>query len=162
MVTIFALAQEGGQGPLWVKSRHSRRKKPCLLYSQKQTCVVQLRMSAKGQKRTSRPSFDPLVSTILHRLRRGNAESLRGLEVEEQLDFACLLHRQVGGFLALENTADVPPTEAGGICAPASIASQAACCHELVIVINRRDRIAARQCSQLFDAVIKEYIRAYD
>jgi hypothetical protein len=64
---------------------------------------------AFGGKADMRPSFDHLVSAILHRLRHGNAERLRGLEVEEQLDSACLLHRQVGGFLALENTADVPP-----------------------------------------------------
>jgi len=51
----------------------------------------------------------------LHGLRDVNAKRLRGLEVEEQLDFACLLHRQVGGLLALENTANVPASEAVGI-----------------------------------------------
>src|SRR5262249_39772254 len=35
--------------PLWVKSRHVRRKKPCPLYPRKRTCAVQLRMSAKAQ-----------------------------------------------------------------------------------------------------------------
>src|SRR5262249_25535252 len=37
---------------LWVKSRHSQRNKACPLYPRKRTCAVQLRMSAKGQKRT--------------------------------------------------------------------------------------------------------------
>jgi hypothetical protein len=40
--------------PLWVKSRHVRRKKPCPLYPRKRTCAVQLVMSALCQKRTSR------------------------------------------------------------------------------------------------------------
>src|SRR4029453_8182760 len=99
------------------------RRSPCPLYPRKQTCGVHSLMSAMGQKRLSRLSFDHLVGAILHRLRHGNAERLRGLEVEEQLDFACLLHRQVGGFLALENTADVPASEAVGIYDAASIAS---------------------------------------
>src|SRR5262249_58493211 len=41
--------------PLWVKSRHSRRKKSCPLYPRKRTCAVQLGMSAMGQKRTLPP-----------------------------------------------------------------------------------------------------------
>ena len=74
-------------------------------------------MSALGQKRTRAAQqrgslFDHLVGAILHGLRDVNAKRLRGLEVEEQLDFACLLHRQVGGLLALENTANVPASEA--------------------------------------------------
>ncbi len=46
--------------PLWVKSRHSRRKKSCPFYPRKRTCAVQLRMSALGQKRTSWQSGCPL------------------------------------------------------------------------------------------------------
>jgi len=42
--------------PLWVKSRHSHRKKPCPLYPQKRTCAAQLEMSALGQWRTSETS----------------------------------------------------------------------------------------------------------
>src|SRR5262245_48765270 len=101
--------------PSTTTAKANFRTRPCPLYSQKRTCAVQLGMSAMGQKRTSRSLFDHLVGAILHRLRDGNAERLRGLEVEEQLDFACLLHRQVGGFLALENTTNVPASEAVGI-----------------------------------------------
>ena len=113
-------------------------------------------------ERTGRSLFDHFIGAILYRLRHGDAECLCSLEVEEQLDFACLLDRQVGGFLALEDTADVPASEAIGIYDAAAIANQAAGCHELVILINHRQRIADRQCSQLFEAVIKECIRAYD
>jgi hypothetical protein len=41
------------QCPLWVKSRHVRRKKSCPLNPRKRTCAVRLAMSAMGQKRTS-------------------------------------------------------------------------------------------------------------
>ena len=44
------------QCPLWVKSRHVQCKTPCPLYPRKQTCAVQLGMSALAQKRTSRYS----------------------------------------------------------------------------------------------------------
>jgi hypothetical protein len=111
----FAVHKPMSALPPIATAKANSRKRSCPLYPRKRTCAVQLAMSALGQKRTSRPLFDHLVSAILHRLRHGNAERLRGLEVEEQLDFACLLHRQVGGFLALENTADVPASEAVGI-----------------------------------------------
>src|SRR5215471_18425665 len=92
--------------------------------------------------------FDHFIGAILYRLRHGDAERLRGLEVEQQLDFACLLDRQVSGLLALENTADVPASETIGIDDTASIANQAAGRHELMILINYGQRIAYRQCSQ--------------
>jgi hypothetical protein len=38
---------------LWVGGGHMRPKKQCPLYPRKQTCAVQLSMSASGQKRTS-------------------------------------------------------------------------------------------------------------
>ena len=40
--------------PLWVNSGHVRRKTSCPLYPRKRTCAVHQRMSALGQKRTSR------------------------------------------------------------------------------------------------------------
>src|SRR5262249_54642017 len=57
--------------PLWVKSRHSRRKKSCPLYPQKRTCAVHLAMSALGQKRTS------LYSTTSSARASSNAGTLR-------------------------------------------------------------------------------------
>jgi hypothetical protein len=49
---------------------------------------VQLGMSALGQKRTYDKSFDHLVGATLHRLRHGNAERLRGPEVDDQYNDA--------------------------------------------------------------------------
>ena len=46
-------ATVASQCPLWVKSRHLQCNRPCPLYPRKQTCAVQLGMSALGQKPTS-------------------------------------------------------------------------------------------------------------
>src|SRR5215471_3411028 len=76
--------------PLWVKSGHVRCNRPCPLYSRKRTYAVQELMSAKGQKRTSACLFDHLVRDRKDTGRNGQAERLRGLEVNYQLKFCRL------------------------------------------------------------------------
>ena len=56
-------------------------------------CSAKWRCPLYPQKRTLRALFDHLVGTTLQRLRHGNAHRLRGLEIDEQLDFYCLLYR---------------------------------------------------------------------
>src|SRR5207244_9412076 len=55
-------------------------------------------------------SFNHLVGTAEHRDRHGDAERLCRLEIDEQLNFGGLLHRQVCGLLAFE---DAPGIQAG-------------------------------------------------
>jgi len=45
--------------------------------------------------------FDHLVSKHKQFIRHGEAERLRALEVDDQFQFHRLLHRQIGGLLAL-------------------------------------------------------------
>src|ERR1700730_6448518 len=52
-------------------------------------------------------SFDHLVGTQQERLGNGQTERLCGLDVDKQLEFCRLHDRQVGGFLALENSSDI-------------------------------------------------------
>src|ERR1700692_1056394 len=52
-------------------------------------------------------SFDHLVGAQLHRVGKGQAECLGGLEVEHELELGGLHDRQVGRLLALENPSGV-------------------------------------------------------
>jgi hypothetical protein len=52
-------------------------------------------------------SIDQLVGGGLQSQRDSQAERLGGLEVDDQLDFGGLLHRQIGRLLALEDAAGV-------------------------------------------------------
>jgi len=85
------------------------RKSSCLLYPQKRTYAVQLGMSALGQKRTfGTPAlFDHLLSATGQGQRHSDAERFSGLQIDVQLDFSSLLHRQFGGLFAFENTGDI-------------------------------------------------------
>jgi hypothetical protein len=53
------------------------------------------------------PLFDHLVGAAYEGQWNGETERLRGLEIDDQLDFGGLLHRQVGGLLTLENAAGI-------------------------------------------------------
>src|SRR5215471_2110031 len=52
-------------------------------------------------------SFDHLVGAREQRLRHGEAQRLRGLEVDDEFILGRRLHRQVGQLLASENAMDV-------------------------------------------------------
>jgi hypothetical protein len=51
-------------------------------------------------------SLDDLVRPHENRLRDRQAEGLRGLEVDDQLELCGLLNREVGGLRALQNLVD--------------------------------------------------------
>ena len=82
----------------------------CLLYPQKRTCAVQLGMSALGQKRTLRHSFDHVVGAAEQRLRDGQAEGFGGFDVDHQLELGGLLDREVCRFCTLQNLVHVVRT----------------------------------------------------
>jgi hypothetical protein len=58
--------------------------------------------------------FDHLVGRGEQRLRNGQAEWLRGLEIDNQLEFGRRLHRHVGWLLALKDTIDIPRGSSDG------------------------------------------------
>ena len=62
------------------------------------------RRAARG---TPAASLDHLVGAGEERGRDREAEGLRGLEIDHQLELGRLLHGQIGGLLAFKNAADV-------------------------------------------------------
>jgi NitT/TauT family transport system substrate-binding protein len=65
--------------------------------------------SCRRRNRRDRPnrSFDHLVGALQQRLRDGQAESLGGLQVDQELELRRLLYRELAGFGTLEYLVDV-------------------------------------------------------
>jgi hypothetical protein len=74
-------------------AKADHRKRSCLPYPQKRTCAAQQVMSALGQKRTLRHSFDHLVGTLLNMKRDVESERLGGPDIDNQLKLGRLFDR---------------------------------------------------------------------
>src|SRR6188768_1726217 len=56
-----------------------------------------------GEQTGTAPLLDHLIRALQQRWRDDDSERLRGLEVDDELEPRRLLHRNIGGFRALEN-----------------------------------------------------------
>jgi glyoxylase-like metal-dependent hydrolase (beta-lactamase superfamily II) len=61
-------------------------------------------------------SFDHLIGASEQRQGHGKTECFRGLEVDNQLDFRGLLHRQIGRFLSFEHPTGIDADRPERIC----------------------------------------------
>ena len=93
-------------------------------------------------KPSASTSFDDLVGTGEDRRRHGETKRLSGLEIDDQLEFGRLLHRQIGGLLALEYPSRVNAGLVIGSREARCIADQATGSGEFARIIDRRNGIA--------------------
>src|SRR6516165_3346829 len=94
-------------------------------------------------------SLDHLVGATEERDRNGEAQRAGRREVDDQLDFGGLLDGQVGGLLALENSARVVADQTVSVRIAASIAHQASGCSKCMKLENRGNRVVQRQFGEL-------------
>src|SRR5262245_17371332 len=82
-----------------------------------------------------RALFDHLVGKLQKMQRHLQTERPGGLEVNDELNFRDLLHRQVGGFCTLENAAGVNADSTICIRNTGPVTHEAACRNELAVRI---------------------------
>src|SRR5262245_2013245 len=102
-------------------------------------------MSALGQKRTWPTSFDYFVGGGEQRLRNGQTERLRGLEIDNQLILGRRLHWHIGWLLAFEDTIDIARGAPDRIVRIRSVRNQATVYSVIAIRIHRRQFVASRK-----------------
>jgi hypothetical protein len=89
-----------------------RRKTSCPLYPRKQTCAVQLRMSALGQKRTHAaqqlaPLFDHLDGGCEQRRRYFETKCFGSCHVDDEIEFGRLFDRNIAWLRPAQNLVDI-------------------------------------------------------
>ena len=116
-------------------------------------------MSALCQKQTLARLLDNLVGGAEHRLRYGQVKRFRGFEVDGEIDFRGLLHRQVGWILAVEDSTSIDADEAIGVGKIRSVAHQPAERDKLAQCMDRRHTKACRERSKLIQLTIEDLHR---
>src|SRR6476659_10182453 len=114
---------------------------------------------------TAWPNFanKPLQNCLLDHLvhygdqarRHSEAECLHSLHIDDKFKLGCLQNRQVGGLVALENTAGVEAGLPVSIGPAGSVTHQTASCDELAGLINRRHSLSRCQAYDLFRPAIE-------
>src|SRR5262249_50411933 len=107
-------------------------------------------------------SFDHLVGAAGQGQRDGDAERLGGLEVEDQLDFGGLHHREVSRLLPFENAPGVETGQTVRLRNAASVAHQTAGGSELALKIDRWNPVAEGECAELCGVAAEQWIGGAD
>src|SRR5665213_61035 len=100
--------------------------------------------------------FDDLVGARRQQLRHGEAESVGGFLVDDQLELGRAVDRQIARLVAFQNPPDIGGVAAIGVGKIGSIAHQSAALGGCSAGIDRRDRMLRRQRDDLRAAADKE------
>src|SRR5262249_2667016 len=104
--------------------------------------------------------FDNLVGARRHPRRHVEAERLRSLQVDHELELGWLHHGQVGWLFALENPTGVEGGLTIGIREAGAVASEAAGRGKLTIFIDCWNGMAGCQRHDLIALAAEEWVRA--
>jgi hypothetical protein len=88
--------------------------------------------------------FDDLVGAAEQRIRDGEAQRFRGLEIDHELDFRRLLKRQISRFLTLEYSPGVDASLSKSLTLIRTIAHQPARRRECAVLIHCWHRVSKR------------------
>ncbi len=113
-----------------------------------------------SQKHTFARLFDDLIRLGREIRRHLDAERLGGLEVDDELKFSQLHHRQVSGLLALQNPASVDASLAIAMADLGAVAHQAASQRVFTLLIDGRNRVPRRQRDDFVVLAIEERFAA--
>jgi hypothetical protein len=106
--------------------------------------------------------LDHLIRLKEERRGDGEAQFLRGLEVDDQLKLYGLLHRQVGGLGAFENFVRISGNSASLVDAVRPIRDKATNLHKLAALIHRREAALGREFYELSAVIQREEGRHRD
>src|SRR5262245_18398622 len=111
---------------------------------------------------TAESSLDHLVDDGEHARWNGEAERLRRLHIDHQLEFARLEHRQIRRLRALETLPGITTGLASRLRPAAAVAHQAAGADEFGPFVNCGNPVACGQGHELLTHDLKEHTGAVD
>src|SRR5262245_28524896 len=121
--------------------------------------ICPLRAKSDRMRRSKKAQlFDPLVGEQLNRVGHLQAERLRGLQVDDELELGRLQYRQLGGLAALEDDAGINADLTEHVCDAGAVAHQQAGFDHLTIGTTRRHPVPRRQRGKLAAATVEEAI----
>src|SRR4029450_9284094 len=124
-----------------------------LLYPQKQTCAVQLGMSALGQKRTHAAQqkgslFDDLIGGDQQARWNCQAKCLRRFAVDDSFELRRRLHRKVSGFCTAQDAVDIGCPLSRQIDEVSPVIHETARCDEYTDRVNRGQAMPGCECGR--------------